>query len=113
MWIARFGAIASRYGWTEFEKLDHLLPRLEGKADKFVFVQLPVPMLNNYGELIHEMNSRFCTVETSRSYVAKFSNCNQKQGQKAEEYAAELKMVYYNIPYKSSNTLNSTRNHLL
>ena len=29
MWIARFEAIASIYGWTEFEKLDHLLPRLE------------------------------------------------------------------------------------
>ena len=28
MWVARFEAIASIYGWTEFEKLDHLLPRL-------------------------------------------------------------------------------------
>mgnify|MGYP006890617420 FL=1 len=40
-WIAQFEAIAERRGWSENEKLDQLLPRLEGLAAQFVFTQLP------------------------------------------------------------------------
>lgn len=94
MWIARFEAVAYRYAWNENEKLNHLLPRLEGQAGQFVFVQLPSHIVNNYCELVREMNNRFNTVETSRAFAAKFSRRNQKQGETAEEYAAELKMLY-------------------
>ena len=94
MWIARFEAIAERNAWRDEEKLDNLLPKLEGAAAQFVFVQLPRHLLYNYGELVGELTNRFRVVETSRSFAAKFSRRSQRQGETAEEYAAELKMLY-------------------
>jgi hypothetical protein len=94
MWISRFEAIASRYGWSEDDKLDQLLPRLEGQAGQFAFSQLSPPVLNDYQELVAEMNSRFRVIETARSFAAKFSQRSQKHGETAEEFAAELKRLY-------------------
>ena len=47
-WIAQFEAIAERRGWSENEKLDQLLPRLEGLAAQFVFTQLSQKDVNHY-----------------------------------------------------------------
>ncbi len=94
MWIARFEAIAYRYQWSEEDRLDQLLPRIEGTAAQFVFSQLPAAVLCNYRELVGEINSRFRVVETARSFAAKFSRRNQRHGETAEEYAADLKMLY-------------------
>ena len=94
MWIARFEAIADRNAWRDEEKLDNLLPKLKEAAAQFVFVQLPRHLLYNYGELVGELTNRFRVVETNRSFAAKFSRRSQRQGETAEEYAAELKMVY-------------------
>jgi hypothetical protein len=94
VWISRFEAIAKRYNWDNEEKLDHLLPRLQGSAGQFVFGQLPQEIIENYGMLIKELDSRFRVIHTSRSYSAKFSRRNQKRGESAEEYASELKMLY-------------------
>ena len=93
-WFARFDTIASRYNWTEDEKLDQLLPRLEGVAAEFVFTQLPPFVLNSYRSVIDEMHSRFRIIETARSFASKFTSRTQKQGETAEDFAADLKRLY-------------------
>lgn len=94
MWIARFEAIASRYAWGPEEKLDQLLPRLEGQAATFVFSQLRPALLNSYSDLVAEMNSRFRVIETARSFAAQFSRRVQRHGESVEDYAADLKRLY-------------------
>lgn len=93
-WIARFESIAHRCMWTDGDKLDQLLPRLDGIAAEFVFSQLSPNVVDNYCELIAELNSRFRVVETARSFAAKFSRRTQKHGETAEDYAADLKRLY-------------------
>lgn len=93
-WIARFEAIAHRHRWGNEQKLDHLLPRIEGQASEFVFTQLPPTVLQNYEQFVAELNCRFRTIETTRSFAAKFSSRVQKNGESVEDYAAELKRLY-------------------
>ncbi|KAH3717550.1 hypothetical protein DPMN_060342 [Dreissena polymorpha] len=77
------------YGWDEDDKLDILLPMIEGQASEFVFEQLPTEALSDYHELITELTRRYRVIEISRSFVAKLSRRNQKHGENAEDYAAE------------------------
>lgn len=93
-WIARFEAISSRYNWSEDEKLDQLLPKLDGVAADFVFTQLPPRVLHSYKLLVDEMHSRFRVIETARSFSSMFSRRNQRQGESPEEYASDLKRLY-------------------
>jgi len=93
-WISQFEAIANRNRWSADDRLDQLLPRLEGIAAQFVFTQLRPEMLSSYRDLVAEMNSRFRTVETDRSYAVKFSRRVQHQGESVEDYAADLKRLY-------------------
>ena len=94
VWVNRFEAVAKRRQWDEETKLDHLLPKLQGKAGDFVYTQLPRRTLTSYNELIKELNSRFRVVETKKTYAARFSQRTQKPGETAEEFAAELKRLY-------------------
>ena len=94
VWIARFETIAQRFGWSEEDKLDQLLPRMEGQAGQFVFAQLPPRTLRDYQELLCELHSRFRVIETARSFAAKFSERSQRSNETAEEYAADLKVLY-------------------
>jgi len=94
VWSAKFDAIARRFGWDDDDKLDNLLPMIEGQASEFVFAQLPTEVLSDYHELTSELTRRYRVIETSRSFAAKFSRRNQKHGEKAEDYAAELKRLY-------------------
>ena len=94
VWINRFEAIADRRNWSEEVKLDNLLPKLQGKAGDFVFTQLSKDTLSCYGELVKELNSRFRVVETEKTFASKFSQRVQKEGETAEEYAADLKRLY-------------------
>ena len=106
VWITRFEAIAQRCNWNEDTRLDNLLPRLQGRAGDFVFNQLSYETMSSYSELVKELNSRFRTVETQRTFAAKFSQRAQKQDETVEEYAAELKRLYAKA-YKSRD--NETR----
>ena len=106
VWITRFEAIARRYNWNDETKLDNLIPRLQGKAGDFVFNQLSYETMSSYTELVKELNSRFRTIETQKSYAAKFSQRVQKKDETAEEYATELKRLYSKA-YKSRD--NKTR----
>ena len=67
---------------------------MEGQAAEFVFSQLPETLLNDYRELIRELNSRYRAIETPRSYAVQFSRRIQKNTESTEEYASELKMLY-------------------
>lgn len=94
VWLAKLEAIADRYNWDEDEKLDYLLPRIEGQASEFVFTQLPKEALREYDWLTSELTRRYKVIETSQSFAAKFSRRNQRVGETIEEYAAELKRLY-------------------
>ena len=105
VWVSRFETVAERQGWSDDKKLDNLIPKLQGKAGEFVFTQLPRSTLSCYSELIKELNSRFRVVETKRTFAARFSQRTQRQGETAEEFAAELKRLYtkaYN--FRGENT---------
>lgn len=94
VWLARFEALARRYNWSDDDKLDQLLPRIEGPAARFVFSQLHPGVLSNYKDLVGEMNSRYRVIETSRSFSAKFSRRVQRVGETVEDFAADLKYLY-------------------
>ncbi|KAH3883511.1 hypothetical protein DPMN_007469 [Dreissena polymorpha] len=80
-WIAQFETIANRYRRDDKEKLNQLLPRLEGEAAQFVFTQLSPYIINEYQELVGELNSRFRVIETPGAFAAKFSRIFQRHGE--------------------------------
>jgi hypothetical protein len=94
VWFNRFTAVANRKHWTENERLDELLPRLQGAAGDFVFGQLPQRVLTSYRYIVHELESRYRIVETPRTFAIQFSRRNQMEGECVEKYAAELKCLY-------------------
>ena len=94
VWVSRFETVAERRGWSNDKKLDNLIPKLQGKAGEFVFMQLPRGTLSCYSELIKELNSRFRVVEMKKTFAAQLSQRTQRQGEAAEEFAAELKCLY-------------------
>jgi len=94
VWIAKFEAIANRYHWGTDDRLDHLLPKLEGLAGEFAFTQLQPHVLNNYDLLVAEMTNRFRVIETAQSYAVKLNRRVQKHSETAEDFAADLKCLY-------------------
>jgi len=90
----RFEQVATRARWTEDEKLDVLLPRLQGAAGEFVFDQLSAEIRNDYNGLIRELNSRFRVVESNHAYQAKFNEKVQEAHESVEDYASELRRLY-------------------
>ncbi|MEW8546856.1 MAG: hypothetical protein AB2693_25355 [Candidatus Thiodiazotropha sp.] len=94
VWYNRFKTIADLNGWDETTKLNELLPRLQGIAGEFVYGELPQEIIGNFSKLIEELESRFRTVETHKTYEAQFSKRSQLCGETIEEYAADLKRLY-------------------
>ena len=94
VWFNRFSAIAERRGWSKDRKLDEILPRIQGVAADFVFVQLPRSTLQSYRALTTELENRFRKIESAKSYAAKFSKRTQMSDESVETYAAELKRLY-------------------
>jgi hypothetical protein len=94
IWYNRFSDVAGRFGWTEDEKLDELLPRLQGQAGEFVYGQLSSIIRNDYSKLVAELHSRFRKVESNKTFGKKFANRQQKPGETPETYCADLKKLY-------------------
>ena len=94
VWFNRFQEISNRQGLTPDEKLDEILPRLQGYAGEFVFEQLTPEIRRDYKSLCKELNNRFRIVETTKSYKIQFSGRQQKMSESPEDYAAELKRIY-------------------
>ena len=94
VWIRRFESVANRYNWDDETKLDNILPKLQGRAGDFVFDQLTEETILCYPMLIKELNSRFQSIETEKTFAAKFSQRVQKNDETAEDYAADFKRLY-------------------
>lgn len=94
VWFNRFEEVANRQKWSSEEKLDELLPRLQGVAGEFVYEQLSHETRSKYTSLCKELNNRFRVIETSKAYWVQFSHRNQKYGETVEDYAADLKKLY-------------------
>ena len=94
VWFNRFTEVADRRNWTDEDRLDEILPRLQGAAGEFVFGQLRREVRGDYSHLVSELNSRFRVVVTKKTYGAQFSHRSQKTSESVEEYAAELKRLY-------------------
>ena len=86
--------MARLQGWDETDKLQELLPRIQGNAADFVFDQLPERTLNSYAKLITELRNRYGTLESKKSYRVLFNRRNQKTAETTETYAAELTRIY-------------------
>jgi len=71
VWINRFEDVARRRQWDEDEKLDALLPRLQGKVGEFVYLygQLPKHIRNDYQLLVRELKNRFRKIETPNNWL--------------------------------------------
>jgi len=93
-WFNRFSDVAQRYRWTEEQKLDNLLPQLQGAAGEFVFGQLQRPIRTDFKLLVKELYYRFRKIETSKSFEIKLRNRIQKPGEPVSDYAADLKKLY-------------------
>ena len=94
VWINRFEIIADRCDWDNEERLDNLIPRLQGRAGEFAFTQVRKDLLHSYKHLVKEISNRFRVIETPKAFAAKFSKRVQRHNESAEEYAAELKRLY-------------------
>ena len=94
VWFNRFEDVANRQKRSSEEKLDELLPRLQGVAGEFVYAQLSHETRSNYSFLCKEINNRFRVVETSKAFWVQFSHRYQTYGETVEDYAAELKKLY-------------------
>ena len=94
VWFNRFTEVADRRNWTDADRLDEILPRLQGAAGEFVFGQLRREVRGDYAHLVSELNGRFRVVVTKKTYGAQFSHRCQKANESVEEYAAELKRLY-------------------
>ena len=70
---ARFTSIANLNKWDETTRLSELMQRLQGTAAEFVFDEIPEEMLTNYEILVSELDSRFKSVETNRTFRVQFS----------------------------------------
>ena len=103
IWIARFEAIAEHRQWDKDMKLEFLLPRLQGKVGEYAFTVLPDKVLNNYKELVTELNSAFKQIEIPRAFVVQFHSRVQGDAESVEDYALELRRLYYKA-YKHRDT---------
>ncbi len=94
VWFNRFSDVADRHHWSNDDRLDELLPRLQGDAGEFVYAQLPPDVRRSYTRITAELDARYRKVETTKTYGVRFSHRDQKAGESVEEYAAELKRLY-------------------
>ena len=94
VWYNRFSDVAIMNHWSKRDKLNELLPRLQGIAGEFVYGQLSRKARTNIDKLVDELRFRFRRIETPRAYGAAFSNRNQKPEEQVESYASELKRLY-------------------
>jgi hypothetical protein len=94
VWYHRFEAVSELKGWDQTDKLQELLPRLQGDAGDFAFDELAASTLKNYHKLTNELKSRFGVIEHARTYRLQFTRRKQNSTESPEKYAAELKRLY-------------------
>ncbi|CAC5416354.1 unnamed protein product [Mytilus coruscus] len=100
VWFNRFEAVEKLKSWNEEDRLQELLPRLQGDAGDFTFDQLSKKTTRDYKKLVQELKTRFGVIETTRTFRLQFSKRKQINGETPEKFAAELKRLY-NKAYKN------------
>ena len=96
VWHAWFTTVANFNRWYETTRLSELMQRMQGTAAEYVFDEIPTDILNSYSSLVDELDSRFKSIETNRTFRVQFSKRMQKYDESIKEYAAELKRIYDN-----------------
>ena len=94
VWKGRFEEVAKRRKWGEEDKLDELIPRLQGQAGEFVYAQLSAKTRSKYSKLIAELDARFRVVEVAKTYQMQYAKRQQKNFESVEDYSNELKRLY-------------------
>lgn len=94
VWYNRFKTVSKINEWDHNERLAQLLPRLQGEAGDFVYDQLPSATIENYRKLIKELENRFGSLESSRTFRLQFGRRKQLIGETPEKFASELKRLY-------------------
>ena len=86
--IRQYGVVTT--DWSERKKLQHLLANLKDDAAEFAF-DLDQEVLDDYQELVDELEKRFDTKETRETHVRQFYNRKFKRGDTVREFASDLK----------------------
>ena len=94
VWFGRFEDVATMRGWNDDERLNELLPKLQGIAGEFTYEQLPREVRLDYPTLVQRLQSRFFKIETPRTVAVQFSHRQQRHNESPEDFAAELKRLY-------------------
>jgi hypothetical protein len=94
VWYHRFEAVAELKGWDETDKLQELLPRLQGDAGDFSFDELAARTLKSYHKLTKELKSKFGIIEHARTYRLQFPTFKLSYG---------LETVIPNFPFLYSS----------
>ncbi len=94
VWFGRFEDVATMRGWNNDDRLNELLPKLQGIAGEFVYEQLRQEVHLDYPTLVHRLQSRFFKIETPHTLAIQFSHRDQRHNESPEDYAAELKRLY-------------------
>ena len=88
--IRQYEVVSSE--WTERKKLQHLLANLKEDAAEFAF-DLDQEILDDYEDLVDELEKRFDTKETRETHVRQFYNRKFKRGDTVREFASDLKRL--------------------
>ncbi|MES9879370.1 MAG: hypothetical protein ABW185_00620 [Sedimenticola sp.] len=94
VWYTRFTTVAEIHHWDENRCLSELVQHLDGSAADFVFDQISDDCRFNYMRLVREINSRFLTEETRKTYRIQFGKRIQRYRESVEDFASELKRLY-------------------
>ncbi|MES9881559.1 MAG: hypothetical protein ABW185_11820 [Sedimenticola sp.] len=94
VWYARFSTVATIHNWDENRRLSELVQHLDGSAADFVFDQISPDCRFDCRRLVQEMDSRFLSEETRKTYRMQFGRRTQRPRESIEDFAAELKRLY-------------------
>ena len=93
-WKEQFEMVASLAGWDERAKLVNLTARLRGQAFGF-YRSCTLSQRASYESLVKELEKRFTPVELPAVQTSLFHDRKQKQGESVDDYAQDLRYLFY------------------
>ena len=95
--------VASLAGWDEWAKLVNLTARLRGQAFGF-YRSCTLSQRASYESLVKKLEKRITPVELPAVPTSLFHHdCKQKQGESVNDYAQDLRCLFYQAyPCKST-----------
>ena len=86
--------VASLAGWDEWAKLVNLTARLRGQAFGF-YSACTLSQRASYESLVKELEKRITPVELPAVPTSLFHDCEQKQEESVDDYAQDLRYLFY------------------